>query len=132
MKRVRSKPIHASRGKLLTASGFSRERAIELKFKAGLYQPILKYAQEDSGKDLQAILGEPQPRIGELLNGKISNDSIDKLLYYAGRLGIEAKAKFSQTSKAVIEQGLAIFGTRAKQFWSAEFGFSVICKTRRN
>jgi predicted XRE-type DNA-binding protein len=124
--------MHASRGKLVTAHGFSLEGAMKMKFKAGLYQPILKYAQADSGKDLQAILGEPQPRIGELPNGKISNDSIDKLLFYSGRLGIEAKAKFSQTSKAVIEQELVIFGTRAKQFWSAEFGFSVICKTRRN
>jgi predicted XRE-type DNA-binding protein len=39
--------------------------------------------------------------VSELLNGKIANKSVDKLLYYAGRLGIEAKARFlGPTSKS--------------------------------
>ena len=57
------------------------------------------------------ILGEPQPRVSELLNGKIANKSIDKLLYYAGRLGIETRAKFVQAHKEIvnskIEEGYA-------------------------
>jgi len=77
-------------------------------FKAELYQAILKYAQNYSQKELQAILGEPQPRVSELLNGKIANKSVDKLLYYAGRLGIEARTKFSQTRKEVVERELAM------------------------
>jgi predicted XRE-type DNA-binding protein len=75
---------------------------------AELYQAILKYAQKYSQKELQVILGEPQPRVSELLSGKIANKSVDKLLYYAGRLGIEAKAKFSQTRKEVVERELAM------------------------
>ena len=59
------------------------------------------------------ILGEPQPRVSELLNGKIANKSVDKLLYYAGRLGIEAKAKFAQTHKEVVEKELAMADTTA-------------------
>ncbi len=78
-----------------------------MKFKADLYQAILKCARKYSQKQLQAILGEPQPRVSELLSGKISNKSVDKLLYYAGRLGIEAKARFLQTNKAVIQRELA-------------------------
>jgi len=54
------------------------------------------------------ILGEPQPRVSELLNGKIANKSVDKLLHYAGRLGIEATTRFSQTHKDVIEKELAL------------------------
>ena len=46
--------------------------------------------------------------MSELLNGKIANKTVDKLLHYAGRLGIEAKAKFSQTHKEVVEKELAI------------------------
>jgi len=46
--------------------------------------------------------------VSELLNGKIANKSVDKLLYYAGRLGIEAKAKFTQTYKEVVEKELAL------------------------
>jgi hypothetical protein len=51
---------------------------------------------------LQVILAEPQPRVSELLNGKI-----DKLLYYAGRLGLEAKARFPQTNEQVVRRELA-------------------------
>jgi hypothetical protein len=46
--------------------------------------------------------------VSELLNGKIANKSVDKLLHYAGRLGIEAKTKFAQTRKEVVERELAI------------------------
>ena len=51
--------------------------------------------------------------MSELLNGKISSKSVDKLLYYAGRLGIEAKARFEQTDKHVIERELALADLRA-------------------
>ncbi len=111
MKRTASKTSHITRGNVLDDLGFSPEQATTLKFKAELYQAILKYAQKYSQKELQVILGEPQPRVSELLNGKIANKSVDKLLYYAGRLGIEAKAKFSQTRKEVIERELAMAGS---------------------
>ena len=75
---------------MLDDLAFSPEQATALKFKAELYQAILKFAKQYSQKELQVILGEPQPRVSELLNGKIANKSVDKLLYYAGRLGIEA------------------------------------------
>jgi len=88
--------------------GFSPEQAKALKFKAELYQAILRVAKKYSQKKLQIILGEPQPRVSELLNGKIANKSVDKLLYYAGRLGIETKAKFVQSSKEVVEKELAL------------------------
>jgi predicted XRE-type DNA-binding protein len=108
MKGATNKPTRVTRGSVLDDLGFSPEQATALKFKAELYQAILKYAEKYSQKDLQAILGEPQPRVSELLNGKIANKSVDKLLYYAGRLGIEAKAKFTQTHKEVIERELAM------------------------
>jgi predicted XRE-type DNA-binding protein len=88
--------------------GFSAELATALKFKAELYQAFLKVAKKYSQKELQIILGEPQPRVSELLKGKIANKSVDKLLSYAGRLGMEAKAKFAQTHKEVVEKELAL------------------------
>jgi predicted XRE-type DNA-binding protein len=103
----RSKPTHVTRGDVLDDLGFSPEQATALKFKADLYQAILKHARKYSPKQLQLILAEPQPRVSELLSGKISNKSVDKLLYYAGRLGIEAKARFPQTNKKVVQQELA-------------------------
>jgi predicted XRE-type DNA-binding protein len=110
MKGAANKPRHVTRGNVLDDLGFSPERATALRFKAELYQAILKYAQKYTQKELQVILGEPQPRVSELLNGKIANKSVDKLLYYAGRLGIEAKAKFSQTRKEVVERELETAG----------------------
>jgi predicted XRE-type DNA-binding protein len=108
MKSAANKPTHVTYGNVLDDLGFSPEQSTALKFKAELYQAILKYTQKYSQKELQVILGEPQPRVSELLNGKIANKSVDKLLHYAGRLGIEATAKFTQTHKEVIERELAL------------------------
>jgi predicted XRE-type DNA-binding protein len=108
MKKASAKPTYLIRGSVLDDLGFSPEHATPLKFKAELYQAILKFAKKYSQKDLQIILAEPQPRVNELLNGKIANKSVDKLLLYAGRLGIEARAKFTQTHKEVVEKELAL------------------------
>jgi predicted XRE-type DNA-binding protein len=108
MKRADNKPTHVTRGNVLDDLGFSPEQATALKFKAELYQAILKCAKKYSQKELQVILAEPQPRVSELLNGKIANKSVDKLLHYAGRLGIEAKARFTQTRKDAVERELAL------------------------
>ncbi len=113
MKSAGNKPTHVTRGNVLDDLGFPPEQATALKFKAELYQAILKYAQKYSQRELQVILGEPQPRVSELLNGKIANKSVDKLLYYAGRLGIEAKARFTQTHKEVVKKELAMADTTA-------------------
>jgi predicted XRE-type DNA-binding protein len=109
---ARSKPTHVTRGNVLDDLGFSPEQATVLKFKAELYQAILKQTRKYSQRQLQVILAEPQPRVSELLNGKITNKSVDKLLYYAGRLGIEAKARFSQTNKHVVKRELAAAAAR--------------------
>jgi len=108
MKRKSNKPTHVTRGNVLDDLGFSSEQATALKFKAELYRAILKVAKKYSQRELQVILGEPQPRVSELLNGKIANKSVDKLLSYAGRLGIEATAKFTQIHKEVVEKELAL------------------------
>jgi predicted XRE-type DNA-binding protein len=108
MKSASNKPTHVTHGNVLDDLGFSPEQAAALKFKAELYQAILRVAKKYSQKKLQIILGEPQPRVSELLNGKIANKSVDKLLYYAGRLGIETKAKFVQTRKEIVEKELAL------------------------
>jgi len=99
---------HQARRDHELAAGNEEQAATALKFKAELYQAILRIAKKYSQKKLQIILGEPQPRVSELLNGKIANKSVDKLLYYAGRLGIETKAKFVQTRKEVVEKELAL------------------------
>jgi predicted XRE-type DNA-binding protein len=75
VKNIASKPTHVTRGNVLDDLGFSPEQATALKFKAELYQAILKYSEKYSQRELQVILGEPPPRVSELLNGKIANKS---------------------------------------------------------
>jgi predicted XRE-type DNA-binding protein len=67
MKSAANKPTHVTRGNVMDDLGFSAENATAVKFKAELYRAILKYARKYSQKDLQVILGEPQPRVSELL-----------------------------------------------------------------
>ncbi len=111
MKSTTNKPAHVTYGNVLDDLGFSPEDATALKFKAELYQAILKCARKYSQKELQVILGEPQPRVSELLNGKIANKTVDKLLHYAGRLGIEARARFRQTRKELVDKELTTADT---------------------
>src|SRR5487761_1683921 len=108
MKSAANKPAHVTHGNVLDDLGFSPEQATALKFKAELYQAILKYAQKYSQKELQIILREPQPRVSELLNGNIGNKTAYKLLHYGGRLGIETNTRFAQTHKEVVERELAV------------------------
>lgn len=54
----RNKPTHVTRGNALDDLGFSPEQAAILKFKADLYQAVLKHARKYSQKQLQVILAE--------------------------------------------------------------------------
>jgi predicted XRE-type DNA-binding protein len=112
MKNRVNRPTHVTRGNVPDDLGFSSEEATALKFKAALYQAILKCAKKYSQKQLQVMLGEPQPRVSELLNGKIAHKTVDKLLHYAGQLGIEAHVKFRQTRMELVERALPWAGQR--------------------
>ena len=52
--------------------GFSPEEAAALTIKAELHTRIVKYAKHYSQAQLQEMLGEPQPRISDLLRGKMA------------------------------------------------------------
>ncbi len=108
MKNAGNRATHVTRGNVLDDLGFLPEHATALKFRTELYQAILKVAKKYTQRELQILLGEPQPRVSELLNGRISNKSVDKLLTYAGRLGIETKAKSSQSNRGTVEKELAL------------------------
>ncbi len=106
MKKAAGKAAYVSRRNVFDDLGFPPEKAAALKFKAELYDAILKFAKKYSQKELQKILGEPQPRVSELVNGKISNKSVDKLLQYADRLGIEVQARFMPSHKNIKPRAL--------------------------
>ena len=73
--------------------GFSSEEAAAIKLKMGLHAEIMRIVEKKRlrSRQLEKILGQPQPRISELLNGKISKMSAEKLAGYLSRLGVEIK-----------------------------------------
>ncbi|MFZ3342430.1 MAG: XRE family transcriptional regulator [Terriglobales bacterium] len=73
--------------------GFSPEKAAALKLKADLHTKIVKVASRYSQSELKNILQASQPRISDLLRGKMSKFSLEMLVFYAERLGLETSIK---------------------------------------
>ncbi len=70
--------------------GFPPEKALALKFKAKILVAILDEIKRRKYRQAQLVkvLDEHQPVISNLLRGKITQMSIEKLLIYADRLGL--------------------------------------------
>ena len=88
-----NKPSHVSKGNVIDDLGFSPEEAAAIKLKASLHTEIMRLVEKRklTSRQLEKILDQPQPRISELLNGKISKMSAEKLAGYLSRLGVEIK-----------------------------------------
>lgn len=91
--------------------GFPPEEAVALKLKTDLHTKIVKCAGRYSQQELQKLLGTSQPRISDLLRGKMSKFSLEMLVIYAERLGlhteIRTKAPKRQARSRVAAAGLA-------------------------
>jgi predicted XRE-type DNA-binding protein len=70
--------------------GFSREEAAALKRKSELHSQIIKTIKKRgyTQAELQKRLHEPQPRVSDLMTGKISKFSLETLITYAEALGL--------------------------------------------
>ena len=81
---------HVTRGDVLDDLGFSPKKAASVKLKADLHDKIIKQALGFySQQELQAILHESQSRVSNLMRGKIAGFTLDMLVFYAERLGIQ-------------------------------------------
>jgi predicted XRE-type DNA-binding protein len=87
-----NKPAHITKGDVLDDIGFSRSEASALKVKATIVEAILAEIERRglTQGDLVDVLDEYQPNVSNLLNGRISKVSIEKLLAYADRLKISS------------------------------------------
>src|SRR5271169_5532064 len=106
---AQNKPTHIVKGNVLDALGFSASEASALKIKAEILSAILEHirVKQYSQAQLVDILDEYQPSVSNLLKGRISQVSIEKLLRYADRLHLqtsiairplEAKPRRTRTS----------------------------------
>jgi predicted XRE-type DNA-binding protein len=87
-KRNRKLVAHRTRGSVLDELNMSEQERLELKLKADLHQDILKLIKKKrfTPRQLEKLFEIPQPRVSELLRGKLSLLSVSKLLYYAAFL----------------------------------------------
>src|SRR6202158_357106 len=86
-----NKPVHVVKGNIFDALGFSASEASALKVKAEILSAILEHVRTEGYTQAQLVelLDEYQPSVSNLLKGRISQVSIEKLLRYADRLHLE-------------------------------------------
>jgi len=86
-----NKPTHIVKGNVFDALGFSASEASALKIKAKILSAILEHVRAEGYTQAQLVemLDEYQPSVSNLLKGRISQVSIEKLLRYADRLRLQ-------------------------------------------
>jgi predicted XRE-type DNA-binding protein len=85
-------------GSVVDELGLDRQATLELKLKAALHQRMLQLVKQRGhrARDLERILKIQQPRVSELMRGKLSTLSVARLLLYADLLGARAEIKLKQ------------------------------------
>lgn len=73
--------------------GFSPEEAAALDVRSRLLSEVVKQARQFSQSELQQLLHEPQPRISDLMRGKVSKFSLETLFRYAEHLHMRPEIK---------------------------------------
>ncbi len=89
-------------GDVLDDLGFSRSEASALKIKASIVEAILAEIDRRglTQRQLVDVLDEYQPNVSNLLHGRISKVSIEKLLSYADRLRMQSSIELRPPAKA--------------------------------
>lgn len=97
-----NKANHITTGDVLDDLGFSRSEASALKIKASIMEAILTEIERRgfTQRKLVDVLDEYQPNISNLLHGRISKVSIEKLLGYADRLRIQSRIELRPPARA--------------------------------
>jgi predicted XRE-type DNA-binding protein len=95
MPKRENKRALVTRGNVFEDLGFTAEEAAILQLKTQLHIEIMRAIRQQkfSPRQLEKVLGVPQPRVSELLNGKISRMTADLLAKYLYRLGREVTMK---------------------------------------
>jgi len=94
--------ITPSSGNVFRDLGFSREEAEHLLIRSDLMIAVQKALERRAVKQAEAakILGVTQPRVSDLLRGRIDLFSTDALIDMLARLGIRVRLVFSRRAAA--------------------------------
>ncbi len=77
-----------------------KAEAADLKFRSDLML-VMRQIFEDRGlsqADIMDVLGIPQPRVSELVRGKVDKFSSDKLIGYLAKLGFQFKPTYQSSN----------------------------------
>jgi predicted XRE-type DNA-binding protein len=90
---VKKVKMSRSRGNVFRDLGFSPDEAEHLKVRSNLMLNLQKAIEARGLKQAEAadLLGVTQPRVSDLMRGRIDLFSIDTLIDMLGRLGIRTK-----------------------------------------
>ena len=82
-------------GDIFDNLGIKQSQASELRMRADLLDAILRVVERHklTQKQLAVVLDDHHPNISDRVNGRIAKFSIEKLVRYADRLGIETTVK---------------------------------------
>jgi predicted XRE-type DNA-binding protein len=90
------------KGNIFKALGFDSEESLDLKLRSDVLMIINKIIvkKKYDARQLQSVLGENQPRVSELLNGKLDKLSLSRLVRYVAKLGQSIEIREKRTNVA--------------------------------
>ena len=90
--------VHRSSGNVFSDLGFSEDEAENLRVRSDLMISLTKLVEDRGLSRAQAakLLGVSQPRIGDLLRGKIQVFSVDSLIEMLGHAGARVSVIIEQ------------------------------------
>ena len=96
-----TKKIRRSSGNVFRDLGFSPEEADHLKIRSDLMIRLSKLIEARGLTQAQAadLLGVTQPRVSDLVRGKIDRFSIDTLIAMLGHAGVKVQIVVGRSSK---------------------------------
>lgn len=91
-----------SSGNVFKDIGFEREEAENLRVRAELMSEIEKYIRRKGMTQTEAAkkLGVTQPRISDLMRGKIDVFSVDSLVTMLGQIGLIVRFRIAKAKAA--------------------------------
>lgn len=94
--------VHRSSGNVFVDLGFETEEAANLQLRSTLMIQLRKRLTTLGATQAQAarLLGVSQPRVSDLLRGKIDRFSVDTLIKLLGKTGAEVRVSVRNKSRA--------------------------------
>lgn len=85
--------FHRGSGNVFTDLGFPSDHAANLQLRSDLIIQLRKRLATlgDTQSEWAALLGVSQPRVSDLLRGKIERFSVDTLIAFLGKTGAEVR-----------------------------------------